>query len=198
MKFGNLLVFIIFTLSCNSKAVLENRHDVIDSLTSKVEKVDTIGNEQFIDTASYIVHVDSLVNLIRDNILSYQKDTIGILGLSSEGSELVKYSQSDNLQTLKITHYGESGKAELIYYIESGQLIFVDRIDMLYQEPITMNTKIKIVDKKRNQYYFYNDELIRWINPFGGDITSTSTEFIRESEGINNLDELLDLIEEQP
>lgn len=104
-------------------------------------------------------------------------------GFSTEGGELVAYSEGPAIVKLVATHYGEMGRSVDEYYYSNGKLIFVFKKVFHYNKPLG-----KVVRSTENRYYLNNDQLIRWIDENGkqSDLTSEDSrtrlkELIEES-----------------
>lgn len=116
---------------------------------------------------------------IRDNLDNYDTTMAEVWGESTEGGQVTGYYDQDNLKYMVVWLLGETGKREIEYYFDNGQLFFVLDTDFRYNRPIYWDEKIAKenndtetfdADKtviKEDRYYFDNGQLIRWIKPNG-------------------------------
>ena len=108
-------------------------------------------------------------------------------GQSTEGGELKKFYDGDNLRKAILVLYGETGKSITEYYFANGRLFFAyERIEE-YNKPIYENgTKVNKVEE--NRYYFNNLRLIRWIN--SGKMINNSLYPAKEKELLDDIKDI--------
>jgi hypothetical protein len=103
----------------------------------------------------------------------YKKVKKELSGFSTEGGQLIAYSDGPSVMKIAATFYGESGKASEEYYYWDGKLIFVLRTDYRYNRSLSG----KVVQTTLDRFYFSNDRLIRWIDESGKQVASDTSEY---------------------
>lgn len=111
----------------------------------------------------------------RTNYSSYTKKTKDLTGESTEGGEAISFSKGKEIKLIEVTWNGETGKRTIEYYYSGGQLYFAFEQIHTYNAPIYFDEQTakengmepfdpKKTTVKSNRYYFYNKELIRWLD----------------------------------
>jgi hypothetical protein len=114
---------------------------------------------------------------INRHVARYRKVRKELSGFSAEGGKLIAYFDGPAIVKIANTYYGESGKADEEYYYQDGKLIFVHRKDSTYSRPLSG----KVIRTSENRFYFHNDELIKWIDENGKEV-SPGAEFKKEQD----------------
>ena len=110
---------------------------------------------------------------INRSTAKYKKVKKELSGFSTEGGQMVAYSDGPSIMKIAATFYGESGKASEAYYYRDNKLIFVLRTDYRYNKPFSG----KVARTTMNRYYFSDDKLIRWIDENGKLVSSDTSEY---------------------
>ncbi|MTI20726.1 hypothetical protein E1176_06810 [Fulvivirga sp. RKSG066] len=122
---------------------------------------------------------------------------------STDGATIKKYYDNDELVKVRIEYLGETGKLYREFYIDNLQLLFVFDQEFKYNMPYYMDAKKanemgfdeaydpNKTKKHEHRYYFYNNKLIRWINPEGEHQTSANSQWVEKQKFY--LNELLNL-----
>ncbi len=107
----------------------------------------------------------------------YQKVKKELTGFSAEGGELIAYLDGPAIVKIAATYYGETGRAAEEYYYQAGKLIFVYRKDSTYSRPLSG----KVIRTSETRFYFHNDQLIKWLDEKGKEV-SRGPEFTKEQD----------------
>jgi hypothetical protein len=110
---------------------------------------------------------------INKRLARYKKVKKQLSGFSLEGGELTAYRDGPAIVKIVANHYGESGKSYEEYYYFNGKLIFLLNKEQRYDRPLSG----KVVHTEENRFYFENDQLIRWINETGKQVSSSTDEY---------------------
>ena len=82
--------------------------------------------------------------------------------MSTEGGEVIGYYDKNSLKKIHCVFYGETGRAELDYYLNNKGLFFVFRKEIFYDKPMYLkDSKIKSANEIR--YYLYGAKVIKSI-----------------------------------
>jgi uncharacterized protein YacL (UPF0231 family) len=126
-----------------------------------------------------IQEIRSHFNYVEENLKSFKSKKQESFDYSTDGAEITKYFDQDQLVKIRCEFYGETGKLFREMYIKDNQLLFV--FDQMYN----YNMPYYIDDKKaketgfesghdpektklsEHRFYFYDMKLIRWIDPNG-------------------------------
>lgn len=104
---------------------------------------------------------------------------------SSEGGEITAYKNSKEVKLIEAVYYGHMGKAKYDYYYKGSKVYFVFVEEFNYNAPPTQPSyDQEKTTKDQSRYYFWNDEMIRWIKPSGEYSDTASTLFEEESTKI--------------
>ena len=136
--------------------------------------------------ASVAQKTDSIINAIKTkyraihaSINTYDTVTHNLNDETTEGGYATGYYQKKKLKLIRTFYYGETGKSVIEYYFDAGELFFVIEKNVTYNRPVywdktnskNNNDSVKFASKKNtvaeDQYYFYNEKLIRWIDSSG-------------------------------
>lgn len=115
--------------------------------------------------------------VINKRVARYKKVRKELSGFSAEGGQLTAYFDGPAIVKIAATYYGETGRAEEEYYYQDGKLIFVYRKDSTYSRPMSG----KVIRKSENRFYFRNDQLIKWLDENGKEV-STGPESKKEQD----------------
>ena len=124
---------------------------------------------------------------INENISTYSKVEVDLMGHSTEGGYYLKYLDKNEIKKVSVTYYGETAKLEIEYYLWEGKVFFIFHQHFRYNSPIYLNIDlpeegIEAYDENKtvveeNRYYFKDNKLIRWINNDKNKVSRTSDEF---------------------
>jgi hypothetical protein len=115
---------------------------------------------------------------INRSTAKYRKVKKELSGFSAEGGQMIAYFDGQNLMKIDAKFFGESGRAAEEYYFWDGKIIFVLRTDYAYSKPFSG----KVVRTEVSRFYFDNDKLIRWLDPAGKQVASTTSEFAEKQK----------------
>jgi len=126
-------------------------------------------------------------------------------GYSAEGTIITTYHSGAKLMKAIAAYYGESGKEILEYYFWDDSIMFIFSQLHTYNSPIYVTysdpesglqpfdaSKTKISE---NRYYFYQNKLIRWVDPEKVMINTFLPQF--EEKEREMLDDVHQLIHEK-
>ena len=166
-----VLIPIILIISCGSQNADRGRSEV------------ALRQGQSID--SIISHIWKEYQTINSDT-SLKSKQIDLVGLSTEGGELIALVDGIDLRKAKVTFYGEMGKRIDEYYFENGSLFFLFQQVLSYDKPVYLEGS-KIISTEEDRYYFHEDLLIRWIDRKNDIVDPNSEEAIKKVEGIYEL-----------
>jgi hypothetical protein len=118
-----------------------------------------------IDTGNVIRQIRVQFNAInaRGAALRKQKRELST-DFSSEGGSMDRfYDPAGKLQKIVCENYGAIGRTHEEYYIHNDSLFFAYTKEYIYNEPISVNMNPSIKKVTENRYYFYQDEIIQWL-----------------------------------
>ena len=108
----------------------------------------------------------------------YKKVKKELSGYSAEGGELVAYFDGQAIPKIVATYYGEMGRTIEEYYFANGKLIFVYQKVFHYNRPLSG----KVVRTEESRFYFNNDQLIRWLDEKGKQVSSSTPEYLEKQK----------------
>lgn len=115
-----------------------------------------------IDTPAVIRQIQSDFSAINKHLKFYRKKTKDAHNMSAEGGEVTGYYDKNILKKIHCTFYGEMGKAEEDYYLNSKGLFFVFRREIFYDKPMYLKD-FKIKSTTETRYYLYYGKVIKSI-----------------------------------
>lgn len=133
---------------------------------------------------------------IRNMLTNCSKDSVVVYGLTTEGSQIKIYKDKNSSTRLIIAdHFGEMGKKYEEYYFKNDTLIFKFSELQQYNVPFFMTgqmakelgsdpydpDKTKIFE---NRFYFYKNELIRWLDNSKTEISKQDKRFKEKEKEI--------------
>jgi hypothetical protein len=93
----------------------------------------------------------------------YQLASKDVMGMSTEGGELIYYHEGKLLRKASLTIFGETGRSVTEYYFADGKIFFCYERITRYDKPFYLeNMHVKKVEE--NRYYFNDQQLIRWLD----------------------------------
>ena len=113
---------------------------------------------------------------IRANFKSYDTTVVEIWDESTEGGQATAYYDKGDLKLIEVVWLGETGKKQIEYYFQDGELIFAFDQSFEYNRPIYWDKKTakengddEIFDPKKttikeDRYYFKNENLFLWLD----------------------------------
>ena len=129
---------------------------------------------------------------VMSNIDTYEKKVIDDPDGSTEGGEITFYLTDGNAKLIKAIYYGEMGKITNNYYFRNNKLFFMFQVKEIYDAPIYVDSSGKGT-KEENRFYFYSDEMIRWLDKDKKEVEKTEPAFKENEESIlEEANELLD------
>jgi hypothetical protein len=120
--------------------------------------------------------IRSKYNEIRINLNAYDTTTIDIWGESAEGGLATAYHDNEDIKLIEVIWFGETGKRQVEYYFNEGNLIFAFNQNIYYNRPIFWDEEAaredgdtEVFDLKKakvseDRYYFANEELFLWLD----------------------------------
>jgi len=143
----NFIVLVLFLFSCVNSSGQENLDNLINQIKMECEKV----------------------NREAKTLKVIEED---IEGLSSEGGLLKKFYDGKVMKKAELTFFGETGQLTSQYYFLNGELIFAKSSEERYKEPMYMG-KTETDSLNKNEFYFKNQILVRWIDNNGKIVEQT-------------------------
>jgi hypothetical protein len=116
----------------------------------------------------------------------YKKIKKELAGFSTEGGELIAYLDNQAIVKIVATYFGETGRTLEEYYYWNGELIFVLRKEMTYDQPLSG----KVVRSEANRFYFEKRKLIRFIDQDGKQVHSADPDFSKQQQDCLDTSEL--------
>jgi len=117
---------------------------------------------------------------INKRVAQYKKVRKELSGFSAEGGRLIAYLDGSTIVKISATYYGETGKADEEYYYQDGKLIFVYRKDSTYSRPMSG----KVIRTSENRFYFQNDQLIKWLDENGKEVSAGAESKNEQDESL--------------
>jgi hypothetical protein len=117
---------------------------------------------------------------INNDLKSFKKVIVQDTAETTEGNEVIKYFNGNEIKKINATYYGETGKAIEEYYFFNKKIIFYYGVEYRYDVPIYVNNgHVKVVSIKETRYYFKDDNIFKVkLNPKH---TISPTTYIRLS-----------------
>jgi hypothetical protein len=141
------LVFLICIFCYDVEGVNENHHSI----------------KALIDTPVVIKKIQSDFSAINKQLWHYKKKAKDAPDMSAEGGEVIGYYDKNILKKIHCVFYGETGRAEVDYYLNSKGLFFVFRKEMFYDKPMYLKDS-KIKNTNETRYYLYGAKVIKSID----------------------------------
>lgn len=163
--FLNFLIYILF-VSCGNEN--KNGKDI------------PFKDESTIDTLYIVKEIKKQCTEIDSKLSLYDKVEKVLLDESTEGAELTGYYGDKKLKKITGIYYRETGKSLVDYYYNGEEFICVYAKIFNYERPIYIDYDPKIKSTERDTFYFYNENLIKWISD-SVEIAPQSKKFIEES-----------------
>ncbi len=113
---------------------------------------------------------------------------------STDGATIRSYFDDGGLIKIRIEYLGETGKLHREFYIDEQQLLFVFDQEFHYNMPYYIDSEQAQemgfeegfdpakTKKLQHRYYFYNNKMIRWINPAGEHQASENSEWLEKQK----------------
>jgi hypothetical protein len=158
----------------------------------------------FSQTTENITTIKQEFKLINENVQNMSISTSTNFDMATDGTEITTYSDNNSLRKLVLKHAGESGKLIEEYYLLDNNLIFYFSQAYSYNMPYYIDsTKAAELEFKEwhnpdkttideNRYYFWNNQLIRWIDNEGNNMPMNTNEFsVKETNIHKHFKEIL-------
>ena len=118
---------------------------------------------------------------------SLKTQTLEILGESAEGGEYEVYSDSSSVKLVLAKYYGETGKAIYEVYFDQKELYFIHLQNYYYKYHV-MDPKFRddSLRLEEHRFYFWNDQMIRWVDPKGEFVDNESQQYIDKALGLRD------------
>lgn len=113
--------------------------------------------------------------------------------VTSEGGEIVRYFDGEQLVKVVGTFYGAIGNTVVEYYFRDGKLFFCYQQDRMYDKYMSG----KVVKIEKNRFYLDNLQLIRWLKS-NGKIADKALYPAKQQEVLEQLTHLLSIKPEDP
>ncbi|MBB1140689.1 hypothetical protein [Myroides sp. WP-1] len=167
MKDSLLLSFVIlFLLGCGK---LNDKRNV--KIQTEKNGIDTLNVVQQIEKYKVIVEASKM------QLNNFQRDVYE----SSEGGVAKAYYKGEDTLKKEIVYYGEGGKKTVDIYQKDGKFILIEDKDIVYKDPIYVNSDVKVSDSTLNVFYLDSKQkLIFWLK--NGKKVPTSKYKIKEEE----------------
>ena len=153
-----LIIIVLITVILISN----NINFTLDNLPAedplKTQKTSTQDHKAPKTEKEIISEIRENFGAINYNIASYKKIKKDLI--DQGGGELAGYFKNKELKKMVATYNGKMGKEVSEYYFWINELFFV----YTYDKPISMDNS-KVDNKNENRYYFYDNKLIRWLDP---------------------------------
>lgn len=115
-----------------------------------------------IDTPTIITKIQSDFLAINKHLKLYRKKVKDAADMSAEGGEVTGYYDKNILKKIHAVFYGETGRAEEDYYLNSKGLFFVFRKDIFYDKPMYLKGS-KIKSAVETRYYIHSNKVVKSI-----------------------------------
>ena len=128
------------------------------------------------DDNNWVLDIRAKYHEIRGNLYAYDTTELDLWGESTEGGHAVVYYEGHDLKLVEVVWYGETGKHQTDYYLDSMEVIFVFDQNFYYNKPIYWDeNRVKetgdneVFDPTKttvqeNRYYFNNEKLFLWLD----------------------------------
>lgn len=134
-----------------------------------------------LDTLRVINDIKKQYAEINANVAQYDKVEKEVYDESTEGAILIAYYDNKVLKKITGTYYGETGKTLMEYYFNGNDFFFIYSKEFNYEKPLSVDHSGKVASTTENRYYFYKEELIKWISG-NKSILTTSKEFLEQNK----------------
>lgn len=120
----------------------------------------------FVDNVTLDKDIDKILKEVKkiESKKKYSKVEKTLLGRSAQGAGITFLSDGKEVKKITVVYYGETGKAVSTYYFNSNKLIFLLKKIYYYDQTIYNESHPKIIKIEEENYYFYNENLIKWID----------------------------------
>ncbi|MBB1149292.1 hypothetical protein H4K35_03945 [Myroides sp. NP-2] len=167
MKYSFFLsLVVLFLIGCGKLSEKQN-------LKIQIEK-------NGIDTLNVVKKIEkykAMVEASKMQLKNIQRD----LYESSEGGVVKVYYKGADTLKKEIIYYGEGGKKTVDIYQKDGKFILIEDKDIVYKNPIYVNSDVKVSDSTMNVFYLDSKQkLIFWLQ--NGERVSTSKYKKKEEE----------------
>jgi hypothetical protein len=112
------------------------------------------------DTSAIIKKIQLNFSEINKQLKHYKKKIKDAPDMSAEGGEVTGYYDKNSLKKIHCTFYGEMGRAEEDYYLNSKGLFFLFRKETFYDKPMYLNDS-KIKNTVETRYYLHGNKVIK-------------------------------------
>ncbi len=119
--------------------------------------------------------IDRLIGQI-DSKSDLESLRIPILGQSAEGGEMVAILENGQPLKITATFMGETGRINLIFYMDSYGLRYAQSEEVTYDRPIYVEG-VQELSSKKGQFYFKEGKMIRWSGEVASKENRCSAEF---------------------
>lgn len=113
-----------------------------------------------IDTPIIIKKIQSDFSTINKYLRFYKKKVKNAPDMSAEGGEVTGYYDKNGLKKIHAVFYGETGRAEVDYYLNKKELFFVFRKEIFYDKPMYLKDS-KIKNTAETRFYFHGNKVIK-------------------------------------
>lgn len=135
-----------------------------------------------------IQEIRTLYRQTEENRPKYSLVSLDDLENSSEGGKLNIYRDSTEIKLIEAIYYGSISKVLRHFYYESEDIYFVFIEEFLYNAPISSSEyDPNKTFKKESRYYFWNNQMIRWIQPNGELEPNHTLIYMNESDRVKSL-----------
>lgn len=164
----------------------QTKNEISKSLKQKGIKNLKMQQVDRFDKEKAVLHIRELFNKINEQAKNAEIIEKDMMGESTEGGQLKAYKYAGEIIKLIMLSFGENGKVAKEYYFENQQLIFAFTKEEYYDRPMYVLGS-KISKTVENRYYFYNEELFKWLNPEKNEVNlstieNTSEEILNEAK----------------
>ncbi|ARS38678.1 hypothetical protein CA265_02890 [Sphingobacteriaceae bacterium GW460-11-11-14-LB5] len=116
-----------------------------------------------VDTPAIIKKIQTDFLAINKQLSLYRKKTKDAPGVSAEGGEVTGYYDKNTLKKMHCVFYGETGRAEVDYYLNNKGLFFVFRKEIFYDKPMYVKGS-KIKNTVETRYYIHSNKVVKSIS----------------------------------
>ncbi|WP_426328217.1 hypothetical protein [Pedobacter sp. R-06] len=140
-----------------------------------------------IDTPAVIKKIQSDFSAINKQLKHYKKKAKDVPDMSAEGGEVIGYYNKNILKKIHCVFYGETGRAEVDYYLNNKGLFFVFRKEICYDKPMYVKDS-KIKNTVETRYYIHSNKVIKSI------AKPSTSAILSYSEIVDDLKQVLDIL----
>jgi hypothetical protein len=140
-----------------------------------------------IDTPVVIKKIQSDFSAINQQLRFYKKKVKDVPDVSAEGGAVTGYYDKNILKKIHCVFYGETGRAEVDYYLNNKGLFFVLRKDIFYNTPMYVKGS-KIKNTVETRYYIDGNKVIKSI------VKPNTSAILSYSEIEEGLKQILDIL----